>query len=60
MKIGIQGNEKQCLLGIKKLQKNLRILKISDFQPLKDNSLVGRVYVEVGELLVKATDEEVI
>ncbi len=56
MRIRIQGDEKQCLEGIKKLKKNLEILKVSDFQPLGENSLLGRVYVEVGEFFIKADD----
>ncbi|MEO0933534.1 MAG: hypothetical protein AAFY21_07165 [Cyanobacteria bacterium J06641_2] len=40
---------KQCLDGIKKLKNKVRILKVSDFQPLKENSQVGFIYVEVGD-----------
>ena len=56
MRIHIQGDRNQCLEGIKKLKKTLEILKVSDFQPLKENSLLGRVYVEVGESLLKSKD----
>lgn len=53
MRIRIQGDEKQCFEGIRKLKKNLQILKVSDFQPLRENPPIGRVYVEVGEFFVK-------
>ena len=53
MRIRIQGDRNQCLEGIRKLKKTLEILKVSDFQPLKENPLLGRVYVEVGEFFVR-------
>ena len=53
MRIRIQGDKNQCLEGIRKLKKNLEILKVSDFQPLGENSPIGRVYVEVGEFFMK-------
>lgn len=53
MKIRIQGNEQQCLEGLKKLKKNLRILKVSDFQPVKADSQLGAVYVEVGDFYME-------
>lgn len=46
MKIRIQGSKEQCLGGIKRLQKNTGILKISDFVPIR-NSQIGVIYVEV-------------
>ncbi|MEO0841657.1 MAG: hypothetical protein AAF063_22460 [Cyanobacteria bacterium J06643_5] len=54
MRIRIQGDENQCFEGVKKLKKTLEILKISDFQPLKENSAIGRIYVEIGEFLLKS------
>ena len=46
MKIRIQGSKEQCLDGVKRLQKNIGILKFSDFVPIK-NSQIGVIYVEI-------------
>ena len=56
MRIRIQGDMNQCLEGVKKLKKTLEILNVTDFQPIKENSSIGRVYVNVGEFVTKTED----